>query len=61
MISMSEMEMLPVEMSSMRRSVLTREDFPLPLRPQMPSFAPGGMVREILLRVEGAGGLEGQE
>lgn len=56
-----EIKMLPVEMSSIRRSVLTREDFPLPLRPQMPSLAPGGMVREILLRVEGAGGLEGQE
>ena len=39
------MEMLPDINSSMRKSERMREDLPLPLRPQMPSFSPGWMVR----------------
>lgn len=44
-ISMSSIKMLPWEISIMRKSASTREDLPLPLRPQMPIFSPGWMVR----------------
>ena len=39
------MEMPPDINSSMRKSERMRENLPLPLRPQMPSFSPGWMVR----------------
>jgi hypothetical protein len=41
----SSMKMFPDINSSMRKSERMREDLPLPLRPQMPSFSPGWMVR----------------
>ena len=45
------MERVPDGVSRRRRRVRRREDFPLPVRPQIPTFFPGAMVRERLWRI----------
>ena len=60
-MSMPEMWMLPVLISSMWRRVLMKEDLPLPLRPHTPSLVPDGMIREICCNAMFSVRLEGVE
>ena len=54
---MPSMVMVPSDSSSMRKRQVIREDLPLPLRPQIPSFSPGAMERERALMIGGPVGV----
>jgi len=54
---MPSMRMLPSCRSRRRSSVRISEDLPLPVRPQIPTFCPGLIVRDTLCRTGSVVGL----
>jgi hypothetical protein len=57
--SMESMRIVPVSISRRRSREARRELFPLPVRPQMLTRAPGGRDREILRRATLSGLFDG--